>query len=147
MAGWTDVVVHNELVLYKDSDAPRKEGIYYRIKVSELAQANLTPCFYVAIFDPVIKHGKQKSARVEVSVWPGTEPLAPGRFMKEKPAKIEIAIERPGMKFPLVAKLGVQTANIRDFRNEVAFPLPGYREREEEHWKVSATFQCFHFKT
>ena len=147
MAGWTDTIVRNKLVLYKDSDAGGDEGIYYRVKISELVQANLEPCIHLAIFPARIHYGKQKPARVEVSAWPGTEPLKPGKFMKERPAKIEVTIDRPGMKFPLTAKLGVQTANIRDFRNEIAFPLPEYHEREEEQWEISARFQCFYWKT
>lgn len=147
MAGWTDTIVRNELVLYKDSDAGGDEGTYYRVKIGELAQANLEPCIHLAIFPARIHHGKQKSAQVEVSVWPCTDPLKPGKFMKERPAKIEVTIDRPGMKFSLTAKIGVQTADIHDFRNEIVFPLPEYYEREEEQWEISACFQCFYFKT
>ena len=148
MAGWTDTITRDELALYTDSGGPGpQDGKYYLAKIGELARANLEPSIYFELFPARTHHGKQKPAHIEVSVWPGTEPLKPGRYMREKPAKIVVNIERPEMKFPLVARLGTQTANLNDFKNEQGFPLPEYREGEEERWKISASFQFFEFKT
>ena len=143
--GWQEAVVREvtlqddpPLVVHQKTIA---EEILYRAIMPEFIACNLQN-LYCVVYPESIKRGKVRPARVNIAVWPTTDPQKPGRYLTEKPAKIQVKIERPRTRFTLVARLGV-IENMDDFRNEQSFSLPDYRAGEEQNWKLTVSFQLF----
>lgn len=147
MSGWTEAVsrelvlephvpVHVELTDSFTKRLSQRVAKEYRASVPLLMACNLDPYLY---FTVRVGHDK---VLLDVFTCSVPESERPGRYLKERPARIEVVIHRASHHRPVTVRLGSQR-DITDFESMRSVQLIRYAPDEEKFWRVEAKIERF----